>query len=134
MKQRKFEYRRGRNNRIYLKQGQKTVFDYVSDDDEIADYYNKTSQKPVQKPVFQEMLTSFDHKVDKDLYKQKNFIHDISTHIKNKRQRKKVLKMENIRLMSNGMKQPIETNLFTNASSEEKGIGARNIQDPAIES
>jgi predicted dienelactone hydrolase len=64
---------------------------------------------------------------------QKTLIEDIHKHCKNKRLKKNILKMNNIRLMSNGTKVQIDNSQYTNATSSYDRI-PQQVTDPVIES
>jgi len=63
---------------------------------------------------------------------QKSLINDIQKHCKNKRLKKNIMKMNGIRLMSNGTKQTIANAQYTNASSDFEKM-PRTINDPVIQ-
>ena len=126
MKNRKFEVRRGRNNRIFYKSMAKTIFDYDSDDYSIFNDQMESGNK-------RQKLTNSSKNIDRYMMNLKEKIDDIQKHCKNKRLKKNIFKMNNIRMMSNGARVAIENPQFTNASSSFERV-PQSFTDPVIES
>ena len=71
--------------------------------------------------------------IDRFMMNQKALIDDIHKHCKNKRLKKNILKMTDIRLMSNGGRVQIENPQFTNATSSYERV-QQPFTDPVIDS
>jgi len=94
----------------------KTVFDYDSDDymlyengknEDKSRKWNHDNRECGRKRQ-RHPDNSCAKQVDRYMMNQKTLIEDIQKHCKNKRLKKNILKMNGIRLMSNGTKQQIE--------------------------
>lgn len=107
MKNRQFQVRRGRNNRIFYKSMAKTVFDYDSDDYSMFDdnkrQWNHDNRECGRKRQRHSDIST-NKNIDRVMMNQKQLIEDIQKHCKNKRLKKNIFKMNGIRLMSNGTK------------------------------
>ena len=133
LKNRLFQPRRGRNNRIFYKGMEKTVFDYDSNEEDLIGFEKPKASK---KRSYGQYSNNFSLNIDKLLLGQRQIIEDIEKHCKNKRLKKNIYKMDCVKIAqpvpNPKQETPVYNPAVTNASSDHEKL-PRMMNDPVID-